>query len=332
LDPASTAKRIHVPTYEEVLARIKSRYPHNVPTRERERRSLELVRNVIIDRTEPVMRLGRLLRDLHPFYRELVSISFDLGQLESDVRCVAKARRLAERMWETYRYRLMAAEGEAEARRIGREGRGRMMSQLRKCSRSLPRLKEAAKFIASLPGIDLEEPIVIVSGPPNAGKSTFVSTVSSAKPEVAPYPFTTKSVIVGHAEVEGRRVQVVDTPGLLDRPLEEMNEVERRAVAALRHLPGPVIFLVDPTDEAYMGLEAQAGLAKRVLGVMGDRPLLIAVNKVDVVGRGRAEEVARKMEGLTGVAKVYLMTATSRDSALEVLREALRAGPSASWP
>jgi len=38
------------------------------------------------------------------------------------------------------------------------------------------------------------------------------------------------------------------------------------------------------------------------------------------------------MEGLTGVAKVYLMTATSRDSALEVLREALRAGPSASWP
>jgi len=188
LDPASIAKRIHVPTYEEVLARIKSRYPHNVPTRERERRSLELVRNVIIDRTEPVMTLGRLLRDLHPFYRELVNISFDLGQLESDIRCVAKARRLAERMWETYRYRLMAAEGEAEARRIGREGRGRMMSQLRKCSRSLQRLKEAAKFIAGLPGIDLEEPIVIVSGPPNAGKSTFVSTVSSAKPEVAPYP------------------------------------------------------------------------------------------------------------------------------------------------
>ena len=107
------------------------------------------------------------------------------------------------------------------------------MSQLKKCSGSLQRLKEVAKFIAGLPGIDLEEPIAIVSGPPNAGKSTFVSTVSSAKPEVATYPFTTKRGIVGHAEVEGRRVQVVDTPGLLDRPLEEMNEVERRAVAAL---------------------------------------------------------------------------------------------------
>ena len=75
MDPASVAKRIHVPTYQEILARVKSRYPHNVGTYERERRSLELVRNVIIDRTAPVLRLRDLVRSLHPFYRELVGIS-----------------------------------------------------------------------------------------------------------------------------------------------------------------------------------------------------------------------------------------------------------------
>ena len=327
MDPASAAKRIYVPTYDEILARIKARYPHNVGVYERERRSLELVRNIVIDRTEPVLALGRLLRSLHPFYRELVSISFDLTELEKDLACIRKARSVAEAMWERYRYLLTSASSPAEAKKIAKEGRGRMMSQLRRCSSSLARLKEVVKFLSGLPGIDVEEPIVIVAGPPNAGKSTFVSTVSSAKPEVAPYPFTTKSVIVGHADVDGARVQVVDTPGLLDRPLEEMNDVERRAVAALRHLPGSVVFLVDPTPESHMPLDSQLVVARRVVTVMGQRPLLVAVNKVDIVPREVAESVARKVKEELGVERVFLMVANQRASALEVLRAALRSSP-----
>ncbi len=324
MDPASAAKRIYVPTYQEILARIKSRYPHNVGVYERERRSLELVRNVIIDRTEPVLALVRLLRSLHPFYVELVSISFSLTDLERDLACVEKARAVAEAMWERYRYLLTSASSPSEARRIGKEARGRMMSQLRRCSASLSRLKELTKFLSGLPGIDVEEPIVVVAGPPNAGKSTLVSTVSSAKPEIALYPFTTKSVIVGHAEVDGSRVQVVDTPGLLDRPLEEMNDVERRAVAALRHLPGNVVFLVDPTHESYMPLESQLELARRVLNLMGPRHLVVAVNKVDLVSRDVAESVARRASKALGIERTYLMVANEKGSALEVLRAALR--------
>ncbi|MGC9209952.1 MAG: GTPase [Acidilobus sp.] len=327
MDPASVAKRIHVPTYQEILARVKSRYPHNVGTYERERRSLELVRNVIIDRTAPVLRLRDLVRSLHPFYRELVGISFSLEEIEGDFACVEKARSVAERMWERYRYLLMSAEGEAEARRIGREGRGRMMSQLKRCSGALERLKELAKFLSGLPGIDTEEPIVLVSGPPNAGKSTFVSSVSSAKPEVAPYPFTTKNVIVGHVELEGKRVQVVDTPGILDRPLEEMNAVERRAVAALRHLPGSVIFLVDPTDEAFLPLDEQLRLARRVMEVIGPRPFFVAVNKADAVDGGRLKAVIDAVTGGLQAQKVYTMVAKERGSAMGVLKEVLRSTP-----
>ncbi|MGC9072166.1 MAG: GTPase [Acidilobus sp.] len=327
MDPASVAKRIYVPTYQEILARVRTRYPHNVGVYERERRSLELVRSVVIDKTEPVLRLRDLVSSLHPFYRELVAISFNLEEMEEDFACVEKARRVAQAMWERYRYVLMSAGGQAEARRLGREGRGRMMSQLRRCSRSLERLKELVKFLSGLPGIDADGPIIVVSGPPNAGKSTFVSSVSTARPEVAPYPFTTKSVIVGHADVNGVRVQVVDTPGVLDRPLEEMNAAERRAVAALRYLPGPVLFLVDPTEGAYMPLQDQLRLARRVMEVMGPRPLVVAVNKVDAVSRGRADETLEAVTRGLGVQKVYPMVAREKGSALKVLREALRSTP-----
>ncbi len=327
MDPATVAKGIYVPTYHEILARVKSRYPHNVGVYERERRSLELVRNVIVDRTEPILRLRRLISSLHPFYREFVSISFDLAEIERDFACVEKARAVAETMWERYRYLLMSATKASEARRIGREGRGRMMSQLRRCAASLERLKELTKFISGLPGIDVDEPIVIVAGPPNAGKSTFVATVSTARPEVAPYPFTTKTITVGHADVDGTRLQVIDTPGILDRPFDEMNYVERRAAAAIRHLPGPVLFLFDPTPEAYMDLDSQLGLARRVIGLMGTRPFLAVVNKVDLVTADIVSSVASRVKKALGLESVRSMVATERGSALAVLREALRSSP-----
>ena len=321
MDPASQAKRLHVPTYEEVLRRIKTRYPHNVGTFERERLSLELTRNVVISKTEPVVELWRLVRGLHPFYARLLETAFDLKQIEEDFRCVMKARRVAEEMWGKYRYVLLGAETEAEARRIGREGRGRMLSQLKKCSRSLERLKEVAKFLSGLPAIDTSLPIVIVAGPPNAGKSTFVATVSSAKPEIAPYPFTTKNVIIGHVQLGDAVVQVVDTPGLLDRDPAEMNEVERRAVAALRELPGPVVFLVDPTPLAALSVQEQLRLLDRVRGWLGERPVLVAINKVDAAG----EDAIRSVEGAVRAKelKVVRLVAYKKELAMEVLRSAL---------
>ncbi len=321
-DPASEAKRINVPSYSDILRRIKSRYPHNVNTYERERRSLDLVKDVIIGKTEPILQLRSLLRSLHPFYRELVEIDFDLNQVERDLECIMKSRAIAQRLWESYRYAMLAAESEAEARRIGREARGRMLSQLRRCSSGLARLKELVKFLSGLPGIDVGKPIVVIAGPPNAGKSTFLSSVSRAKPEVAPYPFTTKEIIVGHANVDDKEVQVVDTPGLLDRDPSEMNQVERRAVAALRELPCSVIFLMDPTDDSVMPLESQVSLLRRVMDILAGRRLIVAVNKVDVADPSRVEKFLEASKQVKADGYIRLV-AKDRESAIGALRLAL---------
>ena len=59
--------------------------------------------------------------------------------------------------------------------------------------------------------------------------------VTRADVDVQPYAFTTKSLFVGHMDYRYLRWQVIDTPGILDRPLEERNTIEMQ----VRRVPRP---------------------------------------------------------------------------------------------
>jgi nucleolar GTP-binding protein len=103
-----------------------------------------------------------------------------------------------------------------------------------------------------------EQPIigvVAVVGYPNVGKSSFMNKVTRADVDVQPYAFTTKSLLVGHADHRYLRWQVLDTPGILDRPLEERNTIEMQAVTALAHLRAAAALLALPTADELAGAE-----------------------------------------------------------------------------
>ena len=77
---------------------------------------------------------------------------------------------------------------------------------------------------------------VVLVGSPNVGKSSIVRTVSSGTPEVNNYPFTTRGVTIGHITStvdDTARLIIMDTPGLLDRPAAERNEMENLTFASL---------------------------------------------------------------------------------------------------
>ena len=78
--------------------------------------------------------------------------------------------------------------------------------------------------MSRLPSIDPAGRTLLVCGYPNVGKSSFVNRVTRADVDVQPYAFTTKSLLVGHADHRYLRWQVLDTPGILDRPLEERTD------------------------------------------------------------------------------------------------------------
>jgi nucleolar GTP-binding protein len=147
-------------------------------------------------------------------------------------------------------------------------------------SKDLRRVGEARNALRDLPDIRPDEPAVVVAGYPNVGKSSFVNKITRASNEIATYPFTTKGVQVGHFERDHIRYQIVDTPGLLDRPAAERNDIERQAVSAVEHLADTIVFLVDPSGECGYPLTDQLELLEEVTARF-DVPVLTICNKSD---------------------------------------------------
>jgi nucleolar GTP-binding protein len=144
----------------------------------------------------------------------------------------------------------------------------------------LRRVGEARDQLNDLPDVRPDEPAIVVAGYPNVGKSSFVNGVTRAHNEIAGYPFTTRAVALGHFERDRIRYQIVDTPGLLDRPEAERNDIERQAISALTHLADAVLFLVDASGECGYPVDVQLAL-RDDLAERFDAPVLTVCNKRD---------------------------------------------------
>jgi GTP-binding protein len=137
-------------------------------------------------------------------------------------------------------------------------------------------------------------------GKPNAGKSTLLSRVSRARPEIANYPFTTKTPQLGIVQIDlDRSFVMADIPGLIEGAHtgaglghEFLRHIERTRV--LIHLvePSPL----DGTDpvENYQAIRRE--LEQYGHG-LSDRPEIIAVSKAELPG---ADEVQRRLSATVG--------------------------------
>ncbi|KAL1524146.1 hypothetical protein AB1Y20_019055 [Prymnesium parvum] len=162
-----------------------------------------------------------------------------------------------------------------------------------------------------LPSIDPTTRTLIVAGYPNVGKSSFMNKVTRANVDVQPYAFTTKSLYVGHMDYKYLRWQVVDTPGVLDKPLEERNTIEMQSITALAHLQCCVLYVVDISEQCGYSIEQQVALFESIKPLFQGKPLVVAVNKVDVrkPEELRPDEV-RQLEKLreSGAKVVFMST------------------------
>ena len=75
---------------------------------------------------------------------------------------------------------------------------------------------------------------------------------------------------------------MVDTPGLLDRPMSERNNIEMQAIAALENIGDVLLFLIDSTANATTSLEEQMNLLEEVTGLISERPKIIVHSKSDL--------------------------------------------------
>merc|ERR1712179_188333 len=167
-------------------------------------------------------------------------------------------------------------------KQLKRAALGRMATIMRRQNQSLQYLEEVREHLSRLPSIDPNTRTLIVCGFPNVGKSSFINKITRADVEVQPYAFTTKSLYVGHTDYKYLRWQVVDTPGILDHPLEERNTIEMQAVTALAHLRAAVLYVIDPSEQCGHTLEAQKSLFDNIRPLFANKPLILVANKTDI--------------------------------------------------
>ncbi len=163
---------------------------------------------------------------------------------------------------------------------------GRLNSYVDRISDDLDFLQDAKNKFRRLPAVEPDTPTIVVAGFPNVGKSNLVTVLSSAEPEIAPYPFTTKGVIVGHISDDWRKYQIIDTPGLLDREFDRRNDIEKQAVLALRYLTDVMLFVIDPSESCGFPLEMQERLLTTVKESFEDVIIIEAESKCDVYKSG----------------------------------------------
>ncbi|ABK14064.1 Nucleolar GTP-binding 1 [Methanothrix thermoacetophila PT] len=221
-----------------------------------------------------IVRRFPTFEKLPEFYYDLVDAVVGVDQLRISLSRVGWAAKQIRRISREY---MRSPRGAGERR----SALGRMASVVKSIDEDLAFLNEASARLREIPGIDPSLPTIIIAGYPNVGKSSFLAMVTRARPEIASYPFTTQGLIVGHITMKDKRYQILDTPGLLDRPLSERNEIERQAIAAMRHLRGVVLFLIDPTGHCGYPLDAQHRLLEEIKSWL-ELPVVVAYNKSDI--------------------------------------------------
>lgn len=257
--------------------------PYDIRAERREKRRIASAGDYITNHLFNIVRSFPNMDDLHPFYMRITDVVVGLDELR---RNLGRIQGLVYTVQDIQRdmLRKFAKGGKAEqSAKLRSAAFGRFGTVLRKTKSAFQFLIEARKSLTVIPGFDPEMPTIVVAGAPNVGKSSLVIGLSTGTPEIGAYPFTTKQVTFGHRKFGFLGSQIVDTPGLLDRPLSDRNEIELQSIIALREIADVVLLLFDVSELRTLDTESQLSLASEIKEFLGDVELIPVTNKVDVI-------------------------------------------------
>lgn len=160
-------------------------------------------------------------------------------------------------------------------------------------------------------------------GYPNAGKSTFLTVVSNARPEIGDYPFTTLTPQLGVADIDNGSLLIADIPGLI----EGASQGKGLGDAFLRHVErtAVLVHLIDIYDDdiakAYTTINAELAAHNKQLA---KRPQIVALTKIEGLPQ---DGIDQKIAALKKVAAkdtpIFAISSLAHIGTTELLREAL---------
>lgn len=191
--------------------------------------------------------------------------------------------------------------------------------------RQTPRIAEKGEFGETF---DAELELRLLAdvglvGFPNVGKSTFLSVVSNARPEIADYAFTTLTPNLGVADIDDGSLLIADLPGLI----EGASEGKGLGDAFLRHIERTAVLLhlidvyTDDVASAYQTIRAEL---KNYNLELNSRPEVIALTKIDGLDDDIIQMQVDAVKAVAGDVPVFAISSSAHKGLKDVLRELRR--------
>jgi len=245
--------------------------------KEVEKVRVQVVRDALKQKLHGVIKSFPQIDDLSLFYVELIRTTMDYNELKLALGALNWAIAKIQERWRATSSLLTKQTDLTRLDQVRKAYYGRISSFMKRIDKHLKYLEVCRKIMRKFPSIKTSVPTITISGFPNVGKTTLLFRLTGSKPEIAAYAFTTKSINMGFIKKKKRRLQVLDTPGTLNR-LDKMNMIEKQAFLAVKHLAKAIVYVFDPT-ESYP-LEMQIDLYKTLLKFK--KPVIVYISKADI--------------------------------------------------
>jgi len=294
-----------VPTSQEFIDIVLSRTQRRLPTQIRAgfkisrirafyTRKVKYTAETFAEKFQAILDGFPRLQDIHPFHKDLMNTLYDADHFKIALGTLSTAKRLIETVSRDYVRLLKYAQSLFQCKNLKKAALGRMATICKRLRDPLVYLEQVRQHLGRLPSIDPNTRTLLICGYPNVGKSSFLKSITKADVDVQPYAFTTKSLFVGHFDYKYLRFQAVDTPGILDHPLEEMNTIEMQSITAIAHLRSACLYFMDLSEQCGYSVEAQINLFNSIRPLFANKLVFIVINKTDVTKPEDLEEEQQK--------------------------------------
>lgn len=282
-----------IPTPEEILDKGFNRAKKaankvrgsNIPRHQKSKRTEEArvktACQVIEETFKNILNKTPKVEELPLFYQDYIDVVVGVDELKKSLGALNWAEGIISKLENQYVNKIRRSKPE-DASKIRKEAYGRISSVVNRIKDELEFLDYTKAKLRNMPTVDFEAVTVVIAGFPNVGKSTLLRRITSAEPKVANYPFTTTGIQIGHLERRWQKYQIIDTPGLLDRPIEDMNNIELNAMVALEHLADGILFIFDASETSGYPLKNQFMLYESLKKIF-NLPIICLFNKIDLV-------------------------------------------------
>lgn len=231
--------------------------------------------------------------NLPVFYQELIDITIDKEKLKKTINTISWIKKKSNDLAQNTLRRIKTAKSIPEMNNARRALFGRVKSLLERRKKEFVFLEESRKKIKNFPSIKEGFKTACICGYPNVGKSTLLSKLTTARPEINIYPFTTKGLMLGYI---GKDAQIIDAPGTFGNEFFKMNTIEKQSYLALKHLAEVIVFVMDLSESCGYEVQLQEDLLKNIKDKFKHKKFLIYLSKTDMIEPEKVKEFSNSYQ------------------------------------